>query len=358
MSKEIRCLTGIRGVAALYVVAYHMLHHDVGITFIKNGYIAVDLFFVLSGFIMTYTYKDYFSNKVTGKSLYIFLNHRYSRVWPTYIFWTVATAIFIKQIDFNNYQLVLPNLFMIQSWGLSSSIVGTGWSVSVELLAYLFFPLMCIAVTKAGAKSSASLFILLVVVLLVVGYNRSGFVVGGQGGFSGPLDVVAYDGVGALMRGVSGFCLGVLSWNAYTFFKEKTHPYRANSIATIVAALIIISLSIKGTDIISVVLFSILIPVIGAHETSVGKFLSSKVAYFLGMVSYSMYLCHTLFIYDMKKYFNHIANATFNNKDTSLIAATIITLAIVTLISYISFILIENPTRKLLRTRNKFTTAQ
>ncbi|MBW7763324.1 acyltransferase family protein [Enterobacter hormaechei] len=69
MSKEIRCLTGIRGVAALYVVAYHMLHHDVGITFIKNGYIAVDLFFVLSGFIMTYTYKDYFSKEGANKFL-------------------------------------------------------------------------------------------------------------------------------------------------------------------------------------------------------------------------------------------------------------------------------------------------
>ncbi|EOT7725453.1 acyltransferase family protein [Escherichia coli] len=358
MNKEIKCLTGIRGVAALYVVVYHMLHHDVGITFIKNGYIAVDLFFVLSGFIMTYTYKDYFSDNISSKSLYIFLNHRYSRVWPTYIFWTAATAAFIKHIDFSNYQLVLPNFFMIQSWGLASSIVGTGWSVSVELLAYIIFPLMCLAVSKAKLKSSVLLFIILTAALLIVAYNRSHFVTGEQGGFSGPLDVVAYDGAGALIRGVSGFCLGVLSWNTYSYLRKNVQAETANKIATIVALLIIISLSIKGTDIVSVVLFSVLIPVIGAHETKVGKVLSSKVAYFLGMISYSMYLCHTLFIYDMKKYFNHIANVALNNKDISLIAATIITLAIVTLISYISFVLIENPTRKLLRTRNRITTAQ
>lgn len=49
MRAENKQLTGVRGIAALYVVFYHCFHLVYDIQFIKNGYLSVDLFFILSG---------------------------------------------------------------------------------------------------------------------------------------------------------------------------------------------------------------------------------------------------------------------------------------------------------------------
>ncbi|MBO2029374.1 acyltransferase [Klebsiella pneumoniae] len=53
-------LTGIRGIAAIYVVIYHLFHHASDNNFINNGYLSVDLFFILSGFIITHAHRNDF----------------------------------------------------------------------------------------------------------------------------------------------------------------------------------------------------------------------------------------------------------------------------------------------------------
>ena len=61
---EIRALTGIRGIAACFVVIYHfyfgVLNKGSAGVILSHGYMAVDLFFVLSGFVMALTYQDKF----------------------------------------------------------------------------------------------------------------------------------------------------------------------------------------------------------------------------------------------------------------------------------------------------------
>ncbi|HHR1195521.1 TPA: acyltransferase family protein [Klebsiella pneumoniae] len=68
MKKEIiDSLTGIRGIAAIYVVIYHLFHHASDNNFINNGYLSVDLFFILSGFIITHAHRNDFFDVVTKK---------------------------------------------------------------------------------------------------------------------------------------------------------------------------------------------------------------------------------------------------------------------------------------------------
>ncbi|MDK9358407.1 acyltransferase family protein [Lelliottia wanjuensis] len=353
MSGEIKSLTGIRGIAAVYVVLYHTASHFSDLNFIQNGYISVDLFFILSGFIMTYTYHLRFSSNINVKDVYIFLNHRVSRVWPTYIFWTIFTVFFFKMFDLN-LKSIISNVLMIQNWGVAPSIVGTGWSVSVELAVYFIFPFLIYFFTKKEKSKNISTFIC-VFIIVYIAYTKHPVVTGSQMKFNGPLDIVAFDGAGDLMRGFAGFTLGVISWGIFSEFK-RISDFAADIISLFLVLILSISLTSKGLDVISVAVFFILIPLIGAKEESfISKLLASKIVYFLGVISYSLYLCHALFVYSIRKEAHILLMRLTKEHEITFWISVMAAIVGSCVIGYLSYILIEKPSRKAMKTRFSFT---
>ena len=83
---EIRALTGLRGIASLYVVLFHYFQPLplVGYlrTLLGHGYLAVDLFFVLSGFVMALNYGSRFAAGAHWPEYRLFLCRRFARVYP------------------------------------------------------------------------------------------------------------------------------------------------------------------------------------------------------------------------------------------------------------------------------------
>jgi peptidoglycan/LPS O-acetylase OafA/YrhL len=155
-SREIRALTGLRGIAALYVVFFHAngLHAFPAAIrpFVSHGYIAVDLFFILSGFVMAMTYGGLFENGFSFAAFRKFLLLRLARIYPLYILMTVITAVMITTVLSGTYRFddnvlrALPyNITMTHVWGLAYSIVPPSWSISTEWAAYLLFP-VCVLV--------------------------------------------------------------------------------------------------------------------------------------------------------------------------------------------------------------------
>ena len=150
---EIRSLTGLRFVAAFFVFVFH-IHIRwpiVGNGFISNilgqGAVGMSLFFVLSGFVLTYRYVD---AQCTVRN---YLINRFARIYPVY----VAVAIFtlpwigidlygsseqLKHI-FQVILLVFSNIFVIQAWFpqyFSHWNDGGSWSISVEFFCYILLP--------------------------------------------------------------------------------------------------------------------------------------------------------------------------------------------------------------------------
>lgn len=90
MATNIRSLTALRGLAALTVLAYHSAGRIFGDTEhvplpLGHGYLAVDLFFLLSGFVLMHVHEQEFSNGVTWSSFGQFLRARFARTYPLYI---------------------------------------------------------------------------------------------------------------------------------------------------------------------------------------------------------------------------------------------------------------------------------
>jgi peptidoglycan/LPS O-acetylase OafA/YrhL len=191
---EIRALTGLRAIAAGWVV----VHHAWALTpsanwgavqepfrpLLATGWLGVDLFFVLSGFVLTHTYLHKLGSRPGLRPAASFYWNRLSRVWPT---WAVVTFAFtgflvVKHLTVGGSHLhegaqpsldpvtMVKNLLMVQVWDTpvpyATGPVGPGWSLSAEWLAYCVFPLVvlglyrlrrCPAVVLGGGAVLAAL---------------------------------------------------------------------------------------------------------------------------------------------------------------------------------------------------------
>ncbi len=157
---ELTGLTALRGLAAWWVVFYHFapftyahLPLDIWL-FSKKGFLAVDLFFILSGFVIFYTYQH--SLTANKHSIRDFFVKRLARVYPLHILILLSYLGFILALYFARG--VVPDagsfapsqfglqLLLMQAWGFSDGSALSwnypAWSISAEFFAYLCFPLM------------------------------------------------------------------------------------------------------------------------------------------------------------------------------------------------------------------------
>ena len=138
-------LTGLRIYAALFVVAYHFLRPRVsqigGVGQLAgSGYVGVSLFFVLSGFILTYTYRQAGARVGTRR----FLWARLARVYPVYL---VSLAVAYPFFSHRTPEAVAHRLApfviaLVQAWlpGGACKWNCPGWTLSAEMFFYLLFP--------------------------------------------------------------------------------------------------------------------------------------------------------------------------------------------------------------------------
>jgi peptidoglycan/LPS O-acetylase OafA/YrhL len=167
-SAEFRTLTGLRIVAAAWVVLFHF--HFTGLDgvsaavdvfgpLVTAGALGVDLFFVLSGFVIAHTYLDKLGPALRVGPTARFVWARACRIWPAYAvvfqvfgIWLLARLVWGSD-DRIAYQAVQPvvswseylqQLVLVQLWDAAYfdgvSWVGPTWSISAEWLAYLLFP--------------------------------------------------------------------------------------------------------------------------------------------------------------------------------------------------------------------------
>src|SRR5215469_9584957 len=158
--EEVRALTGLRGIAATLVALYHINPELRGYgafgRIVGRGYLWVDLFFVLSGFVLALNYGARFAHGWRSDTWRDFLLRRVARIYPLYVVLFAGSAAYMAVGLGQSYALpLLPyptlshpvadgaaNLFMVQSWGVGPSFDGTAWSLSAEWAAYLLFPLL------------------------------------------------------------------------------------------------------------------------------------------------------------------------------------------------------------------------
>lgn len=176
---EIRALTGLRIVAALWVVLFHFRPllwdasprlRDGLAPLLDAGAQGVDLFFILSGFVLTWNYLDRMGPGWSARSTCHFLWLRLSRVWPIYLVTMHLAAIWIiftlhvgsvPSPDADKLTAIsyVRQLLMVQLWFAPffdhTSFDGPAWSISAEWLAYLLFGVLVLVVFRIARVSGA-----------------------------------------------------------------------------------------------------------------------------------------------------------------------------------------------------------
>lgn len=169
---EIRALTGLRIVVAVWVVLFHfrpMLgdaspgFRDALAPVLDCGAQGVDLFFILSGFVLTWNYLDRMGRSWSVRANLHFLWLRLARVWPVYLVTLHLAAVWViftlhvghvpspeaGQLTAISYvrQILLVQLWF-QPYFDGSSWDGPAWSISAEWLAYLLFGLLILVIFR------------------------------------------------------------------------------------------------------------------------------------------------------------------------------------------------------------------
>lgn len=210
---EITAHTALRGLAALMVVLYHCALASPNVflgpltTLVQRGFLFVDLFFILSGFILMRRYGVSLAHPSREVLLY-FWWRRFLRIYPPYFVWlTMAILVWFLiglRVEGPKHEMgehlasILLHITMVQSiLGLEIQYNVPLWSIAMEMAAYLLLPLLAMAVMPL---SRLGIGILVMIFLAGVWFFIR---------HHGTLDVI--NGFGALARCLMGFCLGGLT---------------------------------------------------------------------------------------------------------------------------------------------------
>jgi peptidoglycan/LPS O-acetylase OafA/YrhL len=162
--RHISSIDGLRAIAVTAVVLYHL-----GISWIPGGFLGVDLFFVISGYVITRLILDSI-NQSSALDLRAFYAARLRRIYPGFLFMVVCTIIFIgvwapeaikrflSDLPFAltgtiNWLLVARQQDYFETVGRPPLLQHT-WSLAVELQFYLIWPIILLGVLKYFGKKN------------------------------------------------------------------------------------------------------------------------------------------------------------------------------------------------------------
>jgi peptidoglycan/LPS O-acetylase OafA/YrhL len=277
---RIPCLDGLRGLAALAVMLFHFnifFLPQARLPFAGRGYLAVDLFFLLSGFVMAHVYGRLLSSNWRVHAVQ-FARARFARLYPLFFVTTLAMAIIFTLshmplilVSFSGRSLALQP-FLLQEWAPGLSWDYPSWSISTEAEAYVSF-VFCSGFLLAGTYPR--LIATGCIAILAALSSRHG----------GSLNT--FVGISALLRTLAEFSLGVLLYRAHS--ADLGFPSWVTAILSVVFAGLAM---MTRLDLFMVAAFGCLIYYSVSNTYRVGKLLDSAPLVALGNWSYSIYLWH------------------------------------------------------------------
>jgi len=298
-------LTPLRGIAAIIVLFYHF---DMFISplapegnfLMDKLYLMVDLFFVLSGFIMFHVYGSWFAKTINTRDFLKYMRARFARLYPLHIFtflclFGVSLLFRAKVTEVPEIvNAVLDNsaipyvLTLTQAWGshIEATWNTASWSISIEWFLYLLMPFMVLLVAKYRQKALWCLGVLAMGGLFLLMYILEPAWIAeaaiGRGMDAETLAKLPQNTINvitgpALLRGFCGFTFGMIAYEMY-----RNNHFRALFQPSVWFPLIWVTLGICWyqdylPDAFALVLFAILILHTAYNEGLVKQVLNNRV---------------------------------------------------------------------------------
>jgi peptidoglycan/LPS O-acetylase OafA/YrhL len=356
----IPALTGLRIVAASWVVLEHfrnpiaaLLHPAAAPTaLISSGYLGVEVFFVLSGFIISHNY----ASRLTpwnAPEYRRFLRLRFARLYPVHLFTFVAAGglllgAHIMHVALNSAPSTSPlsaimNLFMLQAVPPAHGWDQPAWSICCEAGAYLAFPVMALLLVRCRTRLKS-----LSGVLVGVTFTVTALILLSS---AGVLSTTSYPAMWARILGE--FSAGCFLWAFWDRFVKPRRAWDAVAVASggTVAILACLLRGPAWTSIATLPLLALLVIATASATGPVSRILGHRVAVYGGKISYSLYMTHFLVLMVVGKLlpWEHASSAPLLTRLGILTAYA----ALVLLAAMLTYHWVEEPARRALSPRQR-----
>lgn len=368
-------LDSIRGIAATSVVVHHLLlmptflaafpHNAwVNCSFFRSAWLLVDLFFVLSGMVMSMSYVE---GDFGRFSLRDFMVRRLARVYPLHIVMLLANLLFRllriglvlagvvvaapAAFEVNNGYSFLLNVFLLHSMGFIDYLSwnAPSWSISVEFYTYLVFGLVILVAQRlrslwwlyvlSGLIAAGSLYVIVFVL------------------DKGSLGLQTDFGI---LRCFVSFFIGVLTVKIVHLLPRKLSPPVQGILQSVamIASIALVSLveAYPAASFLAPLTFAVFLGSLLAFPNAllVPRILTSKPLVWLGQRSYSIYMVHALVVLLAEYGVRAVGARPIAALDSMWpgLPATLnlsLSLAAVLGVSHLTYLYVEIPGGKLLR---------
>ena len=294
---EVQSLTAARGVAALWVVAFHFWPDvlrlfpsaEVFSPIAQRGQNAVPFFFILSGYVLELNYASRFE-RLTAGAYQGFLGRRLGRIYPVHLATLLVVLAMVGVSRAAGWRLTdggytagtfVENLLLLHAWEpyFTLSWNYPSWSISAEWFAYLWFPVACrliAATSRSAARFAVAAAACLLAAICVYAFWE---------------DLPARE----LARVAPTFLLGVFLFHA-TAGRRK--PGRLLAYAPEAAVLLLVLALYRAGDLALIVAllggFAALVYALARLGPGCSPLWTNPAAVSLGRVSYPVYMAHTL----------------------------------------------------------------
>ena len=327
-------LTGIRGLAAIWVVLFHM-SYDTPVPVIRFGYMGVDVFFILSGFVLSYGY----AHRLIDFRAYIqFLGARLTRIYPLHLVTLCALGLIV--ISAPEYFMRYP--LADQRWGASSFVASAllvqnwahwlptcwntpAWSLSAEMFAYFTLPVF-LGLTQRWQGVAAP---------LVLAFGSLGLLYVALR-FAGIHDLNV-TGTPGMLRMACEFACGCLLYRAFL----NGVPTLPSIVGLMAGGLLLAACSSNQADFLALPAFALIILIAAQGRGLMASFLSSRPMVLLGEISYSIYLVHWILLQQSNRM---LSGTTLTIPEKAGWAAGFI--AFTLFVATVTFRFIEQPARR------------
>jgi peptidoglycan/LPS O-acetylase OafA/YrhL len=298
-SARFKALDAWRGICAVLIVVFHFIWvipsslHNV--VFVRNAYLFVDFFFVLSGFVLCHSYRGRVHRAV---DLWRFAMKRFGRVWPLHV---VVLAAFVAAVFFVNSRshpqqlaltwettdysarAVLPQLFLLNAMDLQgNSWNGPAWSIGAEFYTYLVFAVLLLFAARRLIAVSA---VLVVAALTFI--------------FCKAPDLMNTTWDYGFVRCLAGFFAGVIAYHVYERRRWRRFLHMTmREIAMVALVIAFVVCAGAGPDSVgklslaAPLVFGAAVVVFAEGGGLLSLFLRMPPLQALGRYSYSIYMIH------------------------------------------------------------------
>ena len=326
-------LTGLRYVAALLVFFFHLdlkKSNEIVQTIFSNGYLGVSFFFVLSGFVLSYSYQKKIVEGSLSLKKYILL--RLARLTPLHFATTLPFVILAIYHSDLNLLFLITNLSYLHSWIPNSEVYfsfnAPSWSLSNEMFFYFCFFFLTVLMLKKLVIMTIFLIIFISIFALFVGIFLSDFQIFEKTSLSHWLFYI-FPGFRILE-----FIVGII------LFRLWKNGFRLNELFVIPAYLILFFSMYHANLVMETFRVSLFfLPVISfflyvhlTEKTYVKNFFSQRFLILLGNSSFAFYLIHYPIINLLKKFLYK-----YNISDLIFFSISLILISFLSILTYLVY---------------------